>query len=93
MPYIKTKDKARATHSPETAGELNFQITQAVQDFANRNGLSYQTINDVVGALESVKAEFQRRVVAPYEDFKIATNGDVYDKDLLSRPDVGHTAV
>lgn len=93
MPYIKMKERARAGHSPETAGELNFQLTQVVQDFVHRNGLSYSTINDVVGALEGAKAEFQRRVVGPYEDTKILTNGDVYDQDLLSRPDVGTPSV
>lgn len=93
MPYIKAKDKARALHSPETSGELNFQLTQVVQDYVHRNGLTYQTLNDVVGALEGAKAEFQRRVVAPYEDIKIATNGDVYDEDLLSRPHVGVPSV
>jgi hypothetical protein len=93
MPYIKARDKTRAAHSPETAGELNFQLTQVVQDYVHRNGLTYQTLNDVVGALEGAKAEFQRRVVGPYEDTKIATNGDVYDQDLLSRPDVGNPAV
>jgi hypothetical protein len=85
MPYIKTKDRTRASHSPETAGELNFQLTQTVQDFVHRRGLSYQTINDVVGALEGAKAEFQRRVVGPYEEIKISTNGDVYDASL-TRP-------
>jgi hypothetical protein len=35
-------------------------------------------MNDVVGALEGAKAEFQRIVVAPYEDKKMAENGDVY---------------
>lgn len=79
MPYIKQKDRARAAHSPENAGEFNYQITLAITDFVRRNGLSYRTINDVVGALESAKAEFQRRIVGPYEDTKIATNGDVYD--------------
>jgi hypothetical protein len=93
MPYIKAKDRTRSTHSPETAGELNFQITQGIQDFVHRNGLTYQTINDVVGALEGAKAEFQRRVVAPYEDLKMETNGDVYDESLLSRSDVGLPSV
>jgi hypothetical protein len=93
MPYIKACDKLRASHSPETAGELNFQITQAIQDYVHRNGLMYQTLNDVVGALEGAKAEFQRRVVAPYEDMKIQHNGDVYDEDLLSRPHVGLPSV
>lgn len=93
MPYIKQKDRARAAHTPETAGELNFQITLAVDDFVLRKGLSYQTINDVVGALEGAKAEFQRRVVGPYEDTKISTNGDVYDQSLLSRTDDGVPSV
>ena len=93
MPYIKAKDKPRASYSPETAGELNYQFTNLMQDYVRRNGLTYQTLNDVVGALEGAKAEFQRRVVAPYEDIKIATNGDVYDQDLLSRPHVGNPAI
>ena len=93
MPYIKAKDKLRASYSPETAGELNYQFTNLMQDYVRRNGLTYQTLNDVVGALEGAKAEFQRRVVAPYEDIKIATNGDVYDQDLLSRPHVGNPAI
>jgi hypothetical protein len=88
MPYIKEKERTRASHSPETAGELNFQLTQVIQDYVHRNGLTYQTLNDVIGALEGAKAEFQRRVIAPYEDTKIATNGDVYDQDLLSRSNV-----
>ena len=93
MPYIKACDKLRSEHSPETAGELNFQITTMIQDYVHRNGLMYQTLNDVVGALEGAKAEFQRRVVAPYEDMKIQHNGDVYDEDLLSRPHVGLPSV
>jgi hypothetical protein len=40
-------------------------------------------VNDVVGALDGAKAEFQRRVVAPYEDKKIRENGDVYPDCLL----------
>lgn len=93
MPYIKFKDRLRASHTPETAGELNFQITSMIQAFVHDNGLTYQTLNDVVGALESVKVEFQRRVVAPYEDIKIATNGDVYDQSILSRTNVRDPAI
>jgi hypothetical protein len=39
---------------------------------------SYQSINDVLGALEGAKLEFYRRIAAPYEDTKIQENGDVY---------------
>ncbi|WP_439397023.1 DUF6899 family protein [Bradyrhizobium sp. PMVTL-01] len=35
-------------------------------------------MNDVLGALDGAKAEFYRRVAAPYEDAKIADSGDVY---------------
>jgi hypothetical protein len=97
MPYI-TKARRRAIsgdygETPADAGELNFVITQKIAEYVYRHKLRYQTINDVVGALEGAKAEFQRRVVGPYEDTKIATNGDVYHESLLSRTDVRHPAV
>jgi len=38
----------------------------------------YTTYNEVVGVLECAKLEMYRRAVAPYEDEKIAENGDVY---------------
>lgn len=81
MPYIK-KDRREAISGirqelPENAGELNYEFTRDIQDYVMMKGLSYQTINDVIGALEGAKAEFQRRVVAPYEDLKIQQNGDL----------------
>ena len=47
-------------------------------DYIKRLGLNYQNINDIVGALDGAKAEFQRRVVVDYEKAKIEENGDVY---------------
>jgi hypothetical protein len=82
MPYIKQEDRTALLsgelEAARTAGELNFVFTQEIKEYIKIKGLSYQTINDVVGALEGAKAEFQRRVVAPYEDTKIQSNGDVY---------------
>jgi hypothetical protein len=82
MPYINQEDRAALLSgervAAQTAGELNFVITQAIRTYFWSKGGSYQTINDIVGALEGAKAEFQRRVVAPYEDFKIKQNGDIY---------------
>lgn len=40
--------------------------------------LNYQMINDVMGALESAKLEFYRRIAVPYEETKRKDNGDVY---------------
>lgn len=93
MPYIKEHRKERivektmgndgfnrliSTLDIETAGELNYAITEMIKIYFKNNGGNYQAINDIVGALEGAKAEFQRRVVAPYEDEKIKENGDVY---------------
>lgn len=83
MPYIPKH--ARDTvllHVPGNAGELNYAISQIVTEYIELKTLSYQTINDIVGALEGAKLEFYRRVAIPYEDFKIKVNGDleVYEK-------------
>jgi hypothetical protein len=61
-----------------TSGELNYAISMIVKYYFRLNGADYQAINDIVGALEGAKTEFQRRVVAPYEDGKIDSNGDMY---------------
>lgn len=92
MPYIKDEKKAGAITTPLTAGELNFAFTDLIQNYLNTNSLNYQTINDIVGALEGAKAEFQRRVVNPYEDIKIKENGDCYLKQFLSLPEKTDTS-
>lgn len=82
MPYIKESHrKFLADHPKEitSSGELNYMITQAVNSYIEQNGpLNYAIINNVIGAMESAKLEFYRRVAAPYEDKKIQENGDVY---------------
>lgn len=84
MPYIKEYDRDRAENIPDNPGELNFAITKLCIEYMTRFGLKYANINDVMGALEGAKAEFYRRVAAPYEDKKIFENGDVYPPELLS---------
>lgn len=85
MPYIKQdrRDTLQVTFLDptakiETVGELNYMLTKLIQFYAGEKGTSYQTINDIVGALEGAKLEFYRRVASPYEDEKIKENGDVY---------------
>jgi len=87
MPYIK--QSARGDYidiinamkgeidCTTTTGELNYLITRMIHMYTREHGNNYQTMNDVVGVLESAKAEYQRRVVAPYEDEKIEENGDL----------------
>ena len=80
MPYI-TQDARRyidAGGVPRTPGELNYAITREVDRYIFTHGLTYAHINDALGAIEGAKLEAYRRLAAPYEDGKIATNGDVY---------------
>lgn len=79
MPYI-TRDarEALTRRVAENPGELNYEITTLLRSYQFKKGLNYQTINDILGALEASKTEFYRRVVIPYETSKIAENGDVY---------------
>jgi hypothetical protein len=80
MPYI-TEEARQSDHmlqyEPRNAGELNFLITTFIRDYYN-NKPCYQSINDIVGALEGAKLEFYRRIAAPYENNKMFENGDVY---------------
>jgi hypothetical protein len=78
MPYIKQEERVGRVTYAETAGQLNYVFTQVITEYLDNNGKSYQTINDIVGALECCKLELYRRIVAPYEDTKIKENGDVY---------------
>ncbi len=81
MPYIKPSRRHEISiigAAPETPGELNYYLTTAINDYKITQKLSYQTINDILGALEGAKLEFYRRVVVPYENTKMAENGDVY---------------
>lgn len=79
MPYIPIKDRVNAMSRPLNAGELNYNFTETITEYIKNKKLSYQTINDIVGALEGAKAEFQRRIVDKYEDQKIKENSDVYN--------------
>jgi hypothetical protein len=79
MPYINEKDrKYSRIMVAVNAGDLNYLFTREIVEYIETKGLSYRTINDIIGALEGAKLEFYRRVAAPYEDQKIKENGDVY---------------
>ncbi len=84
MPYI---DKQMRHHiqfgnGPINSGELNYLITSMLIAYLNKLGkVSYQRINDCLGALEGAKMEFYRRIVVPYEEKKMKENGDVYDTE------------
>jgi len=78
MPYIRQYDRPEARTNPLTPGDLNYAITCLIVQYVGSYKLNYTFINDVLGALEGAKLEFYRRVVVPYENAKLAENGDVY---------------
>lgn len=84
MPYIEKARREALQHylealpKAQSAGELNYVLTQICRDFLARSKASYADHNEIIGVLESAKLEFYRRAVAGYEDGKIDTNGDVY---------------
>lgn len=80
MPYLEAGIRASLNEGRKATkgGELNYQISKLLNDFVVMKGLSYATINEAMGALESAKLEFYRRVAGPYENKKIIENGEVY---------------
>ena len=82
MPYVgRSIREELAPHSEYIAahaGELNYQITCLLLDYLNYHGRLYRTMNEISGACTEALAEFRRRIIVPYENDKIASNGDVY---------------
>jgi len=91
MPYVdkiarEALGYVTVDEAPEDAGELNYVITKVCDEFLKRKGRRYAHVNTVIGALECAKQEFYRRIAAPYENEKIALNGDVYSDAILPAP-------
>jgi hypothetical protein len=94
MPYIASGDRARLDphigrladeiralvdeegHETAFAGLLNYACTKLAISVVPAP--RYWSIATVVGVFKNVADEFYRRVGVPYEDEKIAQNGDVY---------------
>lgn len=89
MPYIKPKlreliDETLApvmVHVVRYApvGEVNYILTRVLLTWIEAGPTNYDRINAVIGVLECAKLEMYRRLAAPYEDAKKASNGDVYE--------------
>ena len=89
MPYISQDDRIDLFTNddgpePEHAGELNCLFTSIIIKYIEQHGLRYSTLNDVIGALECCKLELYRRVIIPYEERKIAENGDIYPISFIT---------
>ena len=89
MPYIKKEDRAILDPKIDSLaskmsddfnpGWFNYVVTRLILKMAvDPSKLTYKHIALITGVLENIKQEFYRRVAAPYEDAKIAENGDVF---------------
>lgn len=87
MPYITQQrreemDAGSLAIYDLTPGDLNYLITTMFDEWLAANGLHYTNINTALGVLEAVKLELYRRIAAPFENEKMAQNGDVYECNL-----------
>jgi len=80
MPYISKEAREELfNRDPENAGEIQYLIATMISDYlVDKGEYSYNTLNEVMGALSGAQQEFYRKVVAPYEDTKEIVNGHVY---------------
>ena len=82
MPYITqgARSKLEPLDPQEIPGpgELNYLLSQIIDNYIVDCGISYTVFNDVVGVLECLKMELYRRAIASYEDKKLSMNGDVF---------------
>lgn len=100
MPYIDPSKRNISIKIPKQIefnhpGELNFTIHKILEEYCDRNGINYRTINDIEGALAAVSKEFYRRIAKPYEKQKVIENGDItfYEKygiNKLSKEKTGY---
>jgi hypothetical protein len=70
---------------PEEPGELAYLLYAFVVDWVLRpeGKMSYSRASQAIGVLDTVKDEFRRRYLDPYEDTKIAENGDVSARECF----------
>lgn len=64
-----------------SAGQMNYLITRMLYLWMPRKddgSVSYDGLSDVIKTLECAKLEFYRRIIGPYENFKMRENGEVY---------------
>lgn len=81
MPYLSSGVRRAALEPqmrPQDGAELNYVICRLIDRYIADAGLRYPTLQAIDGALDLAKAEFQRRVVEPYEQMKLFDNGEVF---------------
>ena len=84
MPYIKDREFLddvidKIDFGELVAGDLAYMITRLLIGFTETT-ISYKNYALAIGVLETVKEEFYKREITPYEEEKCEMNGDVYGR-------------
>jgi hypothetical protein len=70
-----------------SAGRLTYILSEVIVKYLIEKGITFQTIDEIKGALGETADEFHDRVHIPYEKMKKSVNGDtsyeIVDKMLL----------
>lgn len=95
MPYIKQERRVALdpyiealSNKISSRGELNYAMTALI--LSEVRGISYEELASLIGDIESMKMEFARRMLFPYEENKRKENGDVYFPDTKEARDAAH---
>ena len=81
MPYLSDAERRAAlepTEIPKTTGELNFAVSRLMARYVEEKGVSYGSISEALSGCHEAEEEFRRRILIPYEETKIESNGDVF---------------
>jgi hypothetical protein len=92
MPHIRESDKPQIDIRVETLaryidtkGKLNYAISKLLEAYVLQKGVNYDTLDEARAQAHGAGTEFERLVLGPYEDWKIAENGNAYGEELLHR--------
>ncbi|HUU86537.1 MAG TPA: hypothetical protein VMX17_02140 [Candidatus Glassbacteria bacterium] len=91
MPYIPQKDRDRYNDLVDAIveklvelddtqlvkGHHNYIMYTLALKLADKIGIRYATLQDIIGTFDCCKIEFYNKVVEPYEKKAIEKNGDV----------------
>ena len=86
MPYISRARREAFTLARNTlkstrldsVGELVYMFCWMADHYMSQHIMNFENLNAVIGAFESAKAEFYRKMIAEYEEGKESTHGTVW---------------
>lgn len=81
MPYVKQEIRHAldsGDETPQTVGDLHYLLARLIDAYLGDHGVSYGTLNGVMGVLVCAQQEIYRRLIGPYEDQKLLAHGDVF---------------